>query len=119
MKISVLEDVEGGKGRVTEQRVRSDILLTFCLIIIPSIWSTKFCFSEMVGVRAESRAVSSCLLVGSWPSFVLFLLFPVWSRRGNCCGLRACNRHLVLLDGGLSPDNRVILGECTLLHKPV
>lgn len=42
VKISVLEDAEGAKGRVTVWGVRSDILLTFCLIIILSIWSTKF-----------------------------------------------------------------------------
>lgn len=117
VKISVLEDAERAKGRVTKQGVRSDTLLSLCLISILSIWSTKFSFSEMVEVETEFKAISSCLLIGSCPGFVLFLLFPLCSRRGNCCGLGACSKHLVLLDGGLSPDNRGILGECTLLHS--
>lgn len=46
VKISILELAEGAKGRVTKQGVSSDILLTFCLVIILSIWSTKFWFSD-------------------------------------------------------------------------
>lgn len=46
VKISVRELAEGTKGRVTQQGVSSDILLTFCLVIILSIWSTKFWFSD-------------------------------------------------------------------------
>lgn len=53
VKISVLEGAESAKGKVSKQGVKSDVLLTFCLISILSIWSAKFCFSEMVEVRTE------------------------------------------------------------------
>lgn len=53
VKISVLEGAESAKGKVSKQGVKSDVLLTFCLISILSIWTTKFCFSEMVEVRTE------------------------------------------------------------------
>lgn len=60
---------EGAKGRIMMQGSDKIPCSPLCLISIPSIWSTKFFFSEMVEVRTEFRAVSSCLLVGSWPGF--------------------------------------------------
>lgn len=37
VKISVLEGAESAKGKVSKQGVKSDVLLTFCLISILSI----------------------------------------------------------------------------------
>lgn len=117
VKISVLEGAESAKGKVSKQGVKSDVLLTFCLISILSIWSAKFCFSEMVEVRTElGQFPAACWLALGLVLFY-FSFFLLAAAGGLCCGLRACSRHLVLLDGGLSPDSRVILGECSLLHR--
>lgn len=53
---------------------------SYCLVSTPSIWPTKFRFSQTVEERTEFRPFSIYLLVGTWPGFVLFLLLPLRSR---------------------------------------
>lgn len=93
----MLEDAEGAKGRITKQGVRSGVL-PYCLIGTPSTWSTKFCFSQIVEVRTEFRADCHCLLVGTWPGFVLFLLLHLHSRRAAVDSGRVGNTWCCLME---------------------
>lgn len=64
----------------------------------PPVSGLQSCFSQAVEVRTEFRAVSSCLLVGTWPGFVLFLLLHLHSREAAVDSEHVANTWCCLLE---------------------